>query len=130
MVRLTRLLKLFRLAKLNKYMSKVSDRMFISPVVLKISSLLLRTVFIGHLIACLFFFVGSVSSGASGATGDQVLLFNTSHTSYSWFEWELKRPDPVAVYGIDEGGWDQVHHVHTIEPEAVPLWQQYIASLY
>jgi voltage-gated potassium channel len=55
-LRLVRLLKLARLVKLAKYMNAVEDRTGISPHTFDLIKLTIEVVFIGHMIACLWWY--------------------------------------------------------------------------
>lgn len=56
--RLVRLLKLARLLKLTKYISKLEDKIGISPAMFDLCFLMVEVVFIGHLLACFWWGMG------------------------------------------------------------------------
>jgi len=60
-MRLTKLLKLVRLLKLSETLSALTDHIPIPPEVIKFVELLFVVSFVGHIMACLWYYVGLVS---------------------------------------------------------------------
>ena len=61
-LRLIRLLKLIRVLKLSKISGSIED-VVASPALLKLTGLLFQILFISHLIACFWFFMGDEEKG-------------------------------------------------------------------
>lgn len=58
-IRLMRLLKLARLAKLRKYIARLEDTLGINPATFELMKMMLEVVFIGHLTACLYWYLSA-----------------------------------------------------------------------
>jgi hypothetical protein len=61
-LRLIRLLKLFRILKLSKYVQEFEDVSGISPVVFDFFKLLIEVLFIGHFVACIWWYTTHLAS--------------------------------------------------------------------
>lgn len=61
-IRLMRLLKLARLAKLRKYIARLEDTLGINPATFELVKMMLEVVFIGHLTACLYWYLSATLS--------------------------------------------------------------------
>ena len=59
-IRLLRLLKLARLAKLRKYLTRLEDALGINPATFELLKMILEVMFIGHLTACLYWYLSVV----------------------------------------------------------------------
>jgi hypothetical protein len=59
-IRLVRLVKLVRLLKLSKVSGSVGEYITLSPALVNILSLLIKVVFIAHLLACFWYMVGTL----------------------------------------------------------------------
>ena len=93
-LRLLRLLKLARLFKLKKLAALLDQSDFFHPAMIKVFGLLFKIVFVGHVLSCFWFLVGSPESNVDRPYDGWVTELNlndeTDAVKYSWsFYWTV-----------------------------------------
>ena len=110
MLRLVRLMKLLRLVKVGRLLERYEDALYAYKHIINLLGLLVVLVFLGHIIACLFYFVSSpdfVSSEEKALAEELGLQGAGGAGALSWMEVEFGE-----------------------SPSAVPLGMRYVGALY
>lgn len=91
-VRIVRLIRLVRLIKLSRFVKQLEEEGILSPISLRLSSLLFMLVFIAHLLACAWFAVGAYLQGDAALSW--VRNYQIQYAEYNWSAAGLDESDP------------------------------------
>ena len=108
LIRLVRLLKLFRFLKLGRLIKKLEDQLDVNPAVIRFTSLLIKIIFLSHLIACAWMTMHSFRIEKVAEDG----------FALTWIE---------AYAQYYEDGLGSAHGAHNVRND---LTTQYLSAMY